>query len=111
MGTTALLFMAAIIAPGASGLDTAAGDRPEPQLAAADDLFRAEVRPFLETYCVGCHGGDKPKGELNLGAFTSADVGGAETSRTGTWSWSSSKPSRCRRRRRRSSRRPRPAAR
>jgi uncharacterized protein DUF1592/uncharacterized protein DUF1588/uncharacterized protein DUF1587/uncharacterized protein DUF1595/uncharacterized protein DUF1585 len=35
--------------------------------------FGATVRPFLTTYCLGCHGGDKPKGQLDLGEF--ADMG------------------------------------
>ena len=35
--------------------------------------FRAEVRPFLETYCLGCHGKDKPKGDMDLGVFTTAE--------------------------------------
>ena len=28
--------------------------------------FSREVRPFLKTFCVGCHGGERPKAELNL---------------------------------------------
>jgi hypothetical protein len=35
--------------------------------------FRTEIRPFLETYCLGCHSGEKPKGDLDLSAFTSAE--------------------------------------
>lgn len=41
--------------------------------AAPDDpgqepSFDKEVRPFLSTYCVSCHGGTKPKAKLDLGA-------------------------------------------
>src|SRR3954470_12298053 len=39
--------------------------------AAADDLgrrFADEVQPFLQTYCVGCHGKERPKGQLDLSA-------------------------------------------
>jgi cytochrome c553 len=35
--------------------------------------FREHVRPFLETYCLGCHGADKPKGDLDLSVYTTAD--------------------------------------
>ena len=37
------------------------------RLAAADDTFFGEkLQPFLSNYCTGCHGGDEPKGGLNL---------------------------------------------
>jgi hypothetical protein len=39
---------------------------------AADDLqrgFEQVVRPFLATYCTGCHGPDKPKAQLDLSAY------------------------------------------
>jgi hypothetical protein len=51
---------------------------PAAARAAGDELarhFEGTVRPFLQTYCVGCHGKDKPKGELDLSALT--DVAGA----------------------------------
>ena len=32
------------------------------------------MRPFLETYCLGCHGKEKPKGDLDLSAYTTADA-------------------------------------
>jgi hypothetical protein len=32
--------------------------------------FAGTVRPFLATYCVGCHGKDKPKGQLDLAQYT-----------------------------------------
>ncbi len=51
----------------------AADDRPDRAPGSVEARFRAECRPFLETYCVGCHGHDKPKGDLDLSAFTSAD--------------------------------------
>lgn len=34
--------------------------------AAQEPTFSKDVRPVLDTYCVGCHGGAKPKGELAL---------------------------------------------
>ena len=36
--------------------------------------FGEVVTPFLGTYCVGCHGKDKPKGDLDLSGFTTADA-------------------------------------
>jgi hypothetical protein len=33
--------------------------------------FSTVVRPFLQTYCVSCHGGETPKGDFDLEAFTS----------------------------------------
>jgi len=37
--------------------------------------MRGTVRPFLETYCTGCHGKEKKKGKLDLSAYQSpADV-------------------------------------
>ena len=44
-----------------------------PPARAADPLegaFAQVVWPFLATYCLGCHGKDRPKGELDLAAFT-----------------------------------------
>src|SRR5687767_8774302 len=32
--------------------------------------FTETVRPFLATYCVACHGKEKPKAQLDLSAFT-----------------------------------------
>ena len=44
-------------------------DAVEPsQLAQA---FDTQIRPFLGTYCLDCHGGTKAKGDLDLSTFTS----------------------------------------
>jgi hypothetical protein len=32
--------------------------------------FDSSVRPFVQTYCVSCHGSVKPKGDVDLSAFT-----------------------------------------
>jgi hypothetical protein len=47
----------------------------EPPAHAGDEKLlerqlAAVVRPFLQTHCVGCHGHDRPRGQLDLGAFT-----------------------------------------
>jgi hypothetical protein len=39
-----------------------------------DQRFRDTVRPFLNTYCLDCHGMEKPKGDLDLSAYTTADA-------------------------------------
>src|SRR4051812_13444379 len=39
--------------------------------AALERDFKATVKPFVATYCVSCHGADKPEAELNLAAFDS----------------------------------------
>ena len=42
--------------------------------APLEQRFRDTVRPFVDTYCIGCHGKEKPKGDLNLSAYTTADA-------------------------------------
>src|SRR5437764_1375310 len=40
-----------------------------PAARAGDSLelrFNEQVRPFVERYCVSCHGGRKPKGDFDL---------------------------------------------
>ena len=45
--------------------------------AAADTVhgrrFQTLVRPFVETYCVKCHGGEDPEAGLDLSAYTTVD--------------------------------------
>src|SRR4051812_35354818 len=35
------------------------------------EAFEQQVKPFLASYCTDCHGGKKPKGDLDLTPFTS----------------------------------------
>ncbi len=76
MRTTCLLLIAVSLLYGAIGSRMAADDRPgEVAEAGANALevgFREKVRPFLETYCLGCHSGETAKGDLDLGVFTTA---------------------------------------
>ena len=76
MRTTVLLTIAGGLALAAIGLRTAADDRPD--AGRRDRRSRpASARrsgPFLETYCLGCHGKEKPKGDLDLSAFTTAEA-------------------------------------
>ncbi len=39
--------------------------------AQLDDGFRATVQPFLQTYCVSCHGKDKPKADFDMTVYSS----------------------------------------
>src|SRR3954471_11050708 len=32
--------------------------------------FSRTVRPFLETYCIGCHGQQRPAAQMDLSGFT-----------------------------------------
>ena len=78
MRTTVPLVIAGGLALAAAGFRTAADDRsagsePEPVEAPVEARFGAEVRPFLEAHCLACHGKDKPKGDLDLSGFTTAD--------------------------------------
>jgi hypothetical protein len=38
--------------------------------AALEGEFTRNVRPFLETYCIGCHGGQEPAAQMDLSGFT-----------------------------------------
>jgi mono/diheme cytochrome c family protein len=52
-----LLLLALLLAlPGVSGAADAA------------DAFKSNVMPVLSAHCIGCHGGEKPKGKLDLSA-------------------------------------------
>jgi mono/diheme cytochrome c family protein len=44
----------------------------EPDEPALERRFGEVVRPFLETHCLSCHGGEKPKGKLDLSGYSSA---------------------------------------
>ena len=66
-----LLFALVCLRTFASGpADDQTSHKPAPtQTAATSPLehrFRDTVRPFVETYCLGCHGKEKPKGDLDL---------------------------------------------
>jgi len=53
---------------------------PPPPAAVVDRMpalleahFKSTVHPFIQTYCVTCHGGAKPKAELDLSTYTTVD--------------------------------------
>ncbi len=39
--------------------------------SALERTFRGTIHPFIETYCVSCHGKEKPEAELDLTGFSS----------------------------------------
>jgi hypothetical protein len=41
-------------------------------LAAPDPVFEAQVQPFLQTYCVACHGPEKQKGKIRVDHLTAS---------------------------------------
>jgi len=43
---------------------------PEPQESALERQFTTDVRPFLDTYCVACHGGTNPAAQFDLRPYT-----------------------------------------
>jgi hypothetical protein len=47
---------------------------PDTPTTTIEDRFRNTVRPFLDTYCLGCHGKEKPKGDMDLSAYPIADT-------------------------------------
>jgi hypothetical protein len=64
-----LVVIPLALASGVLGADGAAN---------LDRQFSGTVRPFLERYCLDCHGKEKPEAELDLSPFTSvgAVIGG-----------------------------------
>src|SRR5262249_1830111 len=66
-------------------LRVGASDAGRPADRAGDPLerqFRETVAPFVQSYCVDCHGKGKgkPKGDLNLTRYTSLDTIGNDLS-------------------------------
>ncbi len=59
------LVLAAMAAPGA-GVVRAQGDAR----AHLESQFSGAVRPFLETYCITCHGSREPAAQMDLSGFT-----------------------------------------
>jgi hypothetical protein len=54
---------------------------PAPEKASVEAQFRETVRPFLETYCLRCHGREKPRGDMDMSGFTSAEAAAKDLAR------------------------------
>jgi hypothetical protein len=53
---------------------TTIGAKPtEPAERDLERQFTADVRPFLDTYCVACHGGTNPAAQFDLRTYTDLD--------------------------------------
>ena len=65
-GASALAFLAMLVWAGASGVATP--DRTRPEL---EQRFAGTVRPFMQAYCVSCHGKERPQAQLDLSAYAS----------------------------------------
>ncbi|HVJ69241.1 MAG TPA: DUF1592 domain-containing protein, partial [Caulifigura sp.] len=46
----------------------------DPAGAELEQRFTTAVRPFVQKYCVECHGSEKPKAQLDLSAFTNVSA-------------------------------------
>src|SRR5581483_6941530 len=44
---------------------------PRATTKAGDDTFTTKIQPFLKKYCIDCHGGEKPKGDVSLDVYMS----------------------------------------
>lgn len=51
---------------------TTTGDAAEPRVL--PDEFTQQITPILNKYCISCHGGKKPKGDLDLSQYTSTEL-------------------------------------
>jgi hypothetical protein len=64
------LCLSILVAPIAITTTVAAGSEPLP--APLDSRFSDTIRPFLQQYCVKCHGQEAPDGDLDLESYSSA---------------------------------------
>jgi hypothetical protein len=57
---------------------------PEPAAEQLEQTFRRTVEPFIQGYCVSCHGHAKPKGDLDLSPYASVASVAKDFQRWGT---------------------------
>src|SRR5215207_1344912 len=62
----ALAAVSFVLAPGQAA-------EPDQDRVTLERQFGASVQPFLETYCVTCHGKEKAEAELDLSPFNTVD--------------------------------------
>ncbi len=66
---SAVAFLAILAWAGASSATT-----PNKTQAQLEQQFVSVVKPFMQTYCVSCHGKTNPQGQLDISAFTSVSA-------------------------------------
>jgi hypothetical protein len=73
---TAIGLFLAFIAIRTTASDRVAGPgaAPDPATGLLERRFRDTVRPFIGTYCLECHGKEKPKGDLDLSAYQAVET-------------------------------------
>ncbi len=67
---TALTVMMGCIGAGVASETTIDSERAQARRQ-AEKTFDQQIKPFLTTHCVACHGGEKTKGDLNLKSVSS----------------------------------------
>ncbi len=73
--TARWLVLAGLSVLAVAPLDGPAADPPAKAASSVslEKRFEKSVQPFLEMHCNSCHGGKKPKGDLDLTPFTSVE--------------------------------------
>jgi hypothetical protein len=61
------IFILGFLVSGAISSTACGADQSLMQL---DGRFKSTIHPFLQTYCIGCHGKDKPEGDFDLTAYS-----------------------------------------
>jgi mono/diheme cytochrome c family protein len=51
------------------GKETAKKDAKETAKPKGDMVFDKDIQPLLKTYCIGCHGGERPRGRVGLDKY------------------------------------------
>lgn len=64
-----LAFAAVLTWTGTSGAAA-----PDPTRAELEKRFTGTVRPFMQTYCVACHGKEKPQAQLDLASYATMET-------------------------------------
>ena len=61
---SALAFLGVLMWSGASGANT-------PARLQLEQRFTGTIRPFMQSYCISCHGKNKPQAQLDITSYTS----------------------------------------
>lgn len=70
---SSILLVIGALSSCAASADPAGGNLQE--------TFAGTIRPFLNTYCVSCHGKDEPKGELDLTPYATMELAAKDAQR------------------------------